>query len=258
MRWLLAALLLAGPAQGEVCRFQGAASYAGRIAVQVATTEAAGLLTVDVTARLDAAPWRLWDVQFLAQEISTWRGSVLQSVAVNGRYSANGTPRRQQWDVFTLGPAGLLATRAQAKTLGDFRKRYPSFVRVWDPARFAEPWLAAFPATQSERRPDLDLLPVPPGVRTPFALAFHWVRTLPPGPVPVFLPGWKRDALVEETLTSVPAGLRMALRHPAIGAGPAWAEVTLTPDRHIARLTFDVHAPAGEGAGWIAAAGCTQ
>ncbi len=249
---LLIAAGLAAPARAEVCRFEGTTSYAGRVQVRVATGEAAGLLTVDVTARLQASPWRLWDVQFLAQETSTWRAGVLQSVAVNGRYLVNGRPRRQQWDVFAPGREPL---RAQAKTESDFRKRYPAFLWAWDPSRFALPWLAAFPIAEAERRPDLDMAR-PADTRTPFALAFHWVRSLPPGPLTVFLPGWKRDAFVPETVTAVPGGLRMSLQHPAVGPGPAWAEVMLTPDRHIGRIRFEIHAPAGDGDGTITATGC--
>ena len=75
------------------------------VAVRTEVAEASGLLTVDVTTRLDAEPWWLWTVQYLTEEISTWRAGELQSVAVNNRYSVNGRPKRQQWDVF-IGGAG--------------------------------------------------------------------------------------------------------------------------------------------------------
>lgn len=263
---LIGALFLLAASPGlaaEVCQYAGATSQSGRVAVRTEVSEASGLVTVAVAVRLDASPWRLWDVQVLAEEISSWRGGELRSVAVNNRYIVNGRPRRQQWDVFTRGPDGLVASRVQAKTLADFRKRHPAFAVHWDMARFGQPWLADYPAAQPERRPDLDLgraaLPLQP--RTPLALAFHWSRWLPAAErtVPVFLPGWKRDARVDEAVAPVaPGRWRLTLRHPALrdGAG-SWAEAAVSAGHKLMRLTFNVEARAGHGQGWVDQAGCT-
>ena len=250
------------PAQAaEVCRYAGFASHRGQATVQTEVTSAGGLLTVNVLARLTAAPWRLWEIQFLAQEVSTWRNGELQSVAVNGRYSVNGRAKRQQWDVFARTPDGLQATRVQAKTLRDFARRHPAFAVHWDPAQFGRAWLADYPAAQPERRTDLDLprAAMPAGTRTPFALAFYWSRWLPAagGTVPVFLPGWKRDARLDAPVTPVaPGRWRMALRHPALDGASSWAEAAVSADHRLLRLTFDVRAPAGDGQGWVDGTGC--
>lgn len=263
---LIGALFLLAASPGlaaEVCQYAGATSQSGRVAVRTEVSEASGLVTVAVAVRLDASPWRLWDVQVLAEEISSWRGGELRSVAVNNRYIVNGRPRRQQWDVFTRGPDGLVASRVQAKTLADFRKRHPAFAVHWDMARFGQPWLADYPAAQPERRPDLDLgraaLPLQP--RTPLALAFHWSRWLPAAErtVPVFLPGWKRDAALDASVQ--PAGpdgrWRITLRHPALDrAQPSWADAVVSPDHQLRRLTFDIHAAAGDGQGWVDLVSC--
>ncbi len=255
---VLAACLMAAPAAAETCSFVGETSYRGRVAVTAAATETGGVLTVHVTARMDAAPWRLWDVQFLAEEISQWRGGVLQSVAVNGRYSVNGSVKRQQWDVFVPGPGGLVASRVQAKRLSDFSRRHPAFAAHWSPADFGRPWLGEFPMAQPERRPDLDLprTAMPAGVRTPLALAFYWSRFLTPGPVPVFLPGWKRDARVDEAVSGGGGRWHMTLAHPALaGSASSWAEAQVT-DGRLQRLTFEAHTPMGDGTGSVTALRC--
>ncbi len=260
---LIAALCCLPAARAaEVCRYDGKTSHSGRAAVRTEVMEANGLTTVDVTARLDAEPWWLWTVQYLTEEISTWRAGELQSVAVNNRYSVNGRVKRQQWDVFVRGPDGLAASRVQSKTLSEFRRRHPAFVAHWEPGSFGQAWLPDYPGAGPERRPDLDLgrAAMPPRLRTPYALAFYWSRFLPAagGAVPVFMPGWKRDARLDALVT--PAGVgrwRMALRHPALdGGAPSWAEAVVSADHRLLRLSFDVHAAAGDGQGWVDQSGC--
>ncbi len=245
----------------EVCHYAGLTSYSGHVAVRTEVSEARGLTTVAVTARLDAEPSWLWSIQYLAEEISTWRAGELQSVAVNNRYSANGQVRRQQWDVFVRGPDGLLASRVQSKSLSEFRRRHPAFAGHWEPGRFGEPWLPDYPAAQPERRPDLDLArpAMPPQTRTPYALAFYWSRWLPAAAatVPVFMPGWKRDARFDaQVALAAPRRWRLVLQSPALGAAPSSAEATVSADHHLLRLSFDVHAAAGAGQGWLDQTDC--
>lgn len=260
----LAAGLLARPASAraaEVCRYAGLTSHTGRVAVRAEASEAGGVTTLDVTARLDATYLWFWTVQYLAQEISTWRAGELQSVAVNNRTIINGRPSRQQWDVFTRGPAGLLASRVQSRSLPEFRRRHPAFAVHWDPGRFGEAWLPDYPAAQPERRPDLDLAQaaMAPRTRTPYALAFYWSRWLPGtgGTVPVFMPGWKRDARLDAAVVpAAPGRWRMVLRHPALGAAPSSAEAVVSADHQLLRLSFEVQAAAGSGQGWLDRTGC--
>jgi hypothetical protein len=251
----LLSLCLAPARAEEVCRYEGMASYSGRLAVQAEVSEAQGVTTVDVTARLDAKYLLFWKIQYLAEEISTWRAGELQSVAVNNRTIINGRPSRQQWDVFTRGPDGLAASRVQSRSLSEFRRRHPAFADHWDPGRFGQPWLPDYPAAQPERRTDLDLArsAMPPRTRTPYALAFYWSRWLPDasGTVPVFMPGWKRDArLHAEVAPAGPGRWSMSLRHPGDTA-PSSAEAVVSPDHQLLRLSFDVHAAAGSGQGWV-------
>ena len=185
----------------EVCRYAGTTDYAGHVSVTTDVSATHGLTRVDVALAFEATPMLWVHVQYLIEEVSTWRAGELESVAVNSRYSVGGHIVRQQGDEFERGTDGLQARRVQAKTLADFRRRHPLFVRHWDVVTFGLPWLADYPLASPERRPDLDLTgsPLPSGLRSPLALAFYWVRQLPSDgqDVPVFLPGFKTERLVE-------------------------------------------------------------
>src|SRR5208282_6591595 len=98
----------------------------------------------------------------------------------------------------------------------------------WDPATFGRPWLQDYQSALPERRPDLNLKssPIPAGLRSPLALAFYWVRWLPRGgrDVPVFLPGFKTDQLVELPITGASSAggfvWRTPLRYSALSERP--------------------------------------
>jgi len=260
---LAGALLVVQPAAAEVCRFAGTTSYAGQIAVVTEASLAGGLLTLDVTASLTAStPW-FSDLQYRTQEISIWRGGVLQSLAVNTRYGLDGTIKRQQWDVYTLRAGRLEARRVQAKTLPDFQRRHPAFARHWAPAAFGLPWLQDYGAAAPERRPDLDLASMPAGLRPPLAFAFYWSRFLAQGgqAVPVFLPGFKRDARADVPVGAAMAGegwqrWPVALRHPGLGAAPSTAAAWVSNDGRLLQLAFDVQGRPGAARGLIRAQGC--
>jgi len=99
---------------------------------------------------------------------------------------------------------------------------------------------------------------MPPRTRTPYALAFYWSRWLPDagGTVPVFMPGWKRDARFQaEVAPAGPGRWRMSLRHPG-DAAPSSAEAVVSADHRLQRLSFDVHAAAGSGQGWVERTEC--
>ncbi len=268
-----ASLPAADAAASEVCRFEGTTSHAGRVAATaVVATAADGRTVVDVALSLRASVWWIFDVQYLAEEVSTWRDGALLGVAVNNRTLADGRVVRQQWDVFTGGEAGLQGWRVQARTLAEFRHKHPGFVRHWDLASFGGAWLQDYATASPERRPDLDLLRAAtppdqwPGMRTPLAMAFYWTRWLPPAgqAVPVFLPGFKRDARADLAVApSVrsPTGAwqlwRARLRHPALGTSiPSEADAWVSPDRHLLALAFDVHARQGAARGVVRAVGC--
>ena len=99
---------------------------------------------------------------------------------------------------------------------------------------------------------------MPPGLGTPLLLAFWWVRWAgeKDRTVPVFLPGFKRNARMDVRVVSlgVEAGgllhLRSTVRHPqlsatAISAGEAW----IAPDHHLARITFEARVDHGSARG---------
>ncbi len=223
---------------------------------------------MDVVLSLRASVWWIFDAEYLAEEISTWRDGELTGVAVNNRTLSDGRAVRQQWDVFTRGTAGgLEGWRVQARTAAEFRRKHPAFARHWDPAAFGVAWLQDYRGAAPERRPDLDLPrgAMPPGLRTPLAAAFYWMRWLPPrnSALPIFLPGFKRDARVDLAVTPAavaPNGAwrmwRTPLRYPALEDGLSEAQAWVSPDGHLLQLAFDLHARQGHGQGVVRAVGC--
>ncbi len=250
---------------GERCRFSGTTDYAGHVAVTTDVSATGGDTRVDVAVAFEATP-ALWvHIRYLAQEVSTWRAGKLESVAVNNRYSVDGHIVRQQWDEFQLGAEGLQARRVQGKTLADFSRKHPAFVRYWDQAAFGLPWLADYASASPQPRPDLGLgaASLPSGLRSPLALAFYWVGRLPRGgqAVPVFLPGFKGERLVTLPIAAVvsPGGVRWStpLRHPALSETPASTATAWTSaDGHLLQLAFELHAPRGSARGLIRQEGC--
>ena len=135
----------------------------------------------------------------------------------------------------------------------------------WDPETFGAPWLQDYQAAVPERRPDLDLPAAihANALRTPFAMAFYWVRFLPPHgqDVTVFLPGFKADKVAELPISAVPSSDGLLwyapLRYPAFSLRPVSSATALTTrDGHLRELAFDLHGARGSARGLIRAQGC--
>lgn len=263
IRPLLLALLALAPeaAQAETCRFTGAASHGSIISAQADTTESDGLTTVNVTLNFAIDGW-VSDFRYLGQEITTWRGTELQSIAVNQRSISGGSITRQQWDVFTRRGPVFVAMRVQAKRLADFQQRHPGFVRHWSPATFGQPWLADYRHATPERRPDLDLPSA--NASTPLAFAFYWSRFLPSGgsAATLVLPGFKRNKQAELHLGPATSGdgwrrWSTPLRHPGLEDSPAsLAAAWVSNQNYLLQLGFDVHTEWASGQALIRAQGC--
>jgi hypothetical protein len=254
-----------GTASAEVCRFSGSTDYAGHVVVTTEVTAVGDTTVVDVAAAFDSKAMFLFGVHYLLEERSTWRGEQLENVAVNSRYLLGHRIVRQLWDEFRRAPDGMQGQRVQAKTLSDFRRRHPGFVQHWDPASFGQPWLGDYPSAPPDRRRDLDLhaSPVPPALRSPLALAFYWVRWLPRAgqDVPVFLPGFKAESLVEVPVAPAPAVTgtvwRAVLHYSSLSERqPSTASALISPDDHLERIVFDLHTVHGSGRGEIDQQGC--
>lgn len=271
LTWLLlactavVALRPAGASAAELCRFAGSTDHAGHVVVTSEVAAKDGATQVDVALTFDSTTMFWLPVRYRAEEVSVWRGGELESVAVNIRSLVGDYVVRQQWDNFQRAADGLQAYRVQAKTLAEFRLRHPGFVRHWDPATFGRPWLGDYPSASAERRADLDLkgAPLPPGLRSPLAMAFYWVRWLPAGggKVPVFLPGFKVGRLANLPISGTRfAGdtlWRAPLRHPALSvAQPSVATARTSADGHLLQLAFEVHEPSGSARGLINQEGC--
>jgi hypothetical protein len=266
--WIIAVvgLQLCGKASAaEICRFAGRTDYAGRVAISTVVTAARDNTVVDVAATFDSSAMFLFGVHYLLEEVSIWRGTQLEDVAVNSRYLLGHRIIRQQWDEFRRAADGMQAERVQAKTLADFRRHHPGFVQHWDPATFAQPWLRDYASAPPERRADLDLQvsPVPPALRSPMALAFYWVRRLPQitQDVPVFLPGFKSDRLVDVRIAPTPAATgilwRTVLHYSSLNEHePSIATALVSPDNHLLHLEFELHTVYGSGHGEIDQQGC--
>ena len=234
---------------GELCRFAGTTDYAGRLAVttNVDSHTADGTTTVDVVGRFTGTPMPFVHITYLMQEISTWKSDQLQSVAVNSRYILDGHVLRQEWDLFDRGADGLEAHRLQGKSLDDIRRRYPTFVRHWDPADFGQPWIHDYRLAGAERRRDLDLpaASVRPDLRSPLALAFYWSRRIPRSgqATAVFLPGFKKDKRVDLTIAAArpPSDGQLlwqtSVRYPALSmTHPSIAFARVSADGHLLQL----------------------
>ncbi len=264
----MATLLLSHAAWAEeTCRYTGSTSHSGQVTVQTKAATANNETTIDVAAWLSARSFGIIDWRYLYQEISTWKDGEVRSVAVNQRYSVFGSIRRQQWDLFNRTADGMTAYRVQAKTLADFRFKHPGFVSHWEPATFGRPWLPDYAAAPPERRADLDLprTAMPPGLGTPLALAFHWVRWAgqESKSIPVFLPGFKKNARIDVQVDAVGVEanglrhLRSTVRHPQlseteVSTGDAW----ISSDHQLVRVTFDAHGDRGSAQGELHLEGC--
>ena len=249
----------------EVCRFTGSTDYAGHVDVTTVVTTSGDRTTVDVAAIFNSTSMFLFGVHYLLEEVSTWRSGALENVAVNSRYLLGHRIVRQQWDEFQRGADGMQAECVQAKTLADFRRRHPGFVQHWDPATFGQPWLRDYSSAPPERRIDLDLhgTPLPSALRSPLALAFYWVRWLPRAgqDVPVFLPGFKADRLVEVPLAPAPSAegtaWRTVLHYRALSErDPSTASALVSPDHRLLRISVELHTVYGSGRGEITERDC--
>ncbi len=263
--WAVLVALASGSAHSETCRFAGTTSHDGHLDVRSEVTEAGGLVTVDVALVFSVSAW-LSDVRYLSEEISTWRRGTLQSVAVNNRTIVGGHVTRQQWDVMERAAAGgLAARRVQAKTRDDFARRHPAFLQHWPLDGFGQPWLQDYAAARPEPRADLGLAAgsMPADLRTPLALAFFWSRHLPAdgGTTPVFLPGFKHDALTGIAYGPATQGSgwrrwQITLRYPGLEGAPSIAAAWVSPDGYLLQLAADVHAQLGSGQALLRSQGC--
>jgi hypothetical protein len=267
---LIAALLGTITARAsEVCHFAGTTDYAGRIGVttNVNARVTDGTTTVDVIVHFIATPWPFVHIRYLMQEVSTWKSDQLQSVAANSRYLVGGHIVRQVWDLFDRGTDGLEAYRLQGKTLDDVRRKYPAFVRHWEPASFGQPWIQDYRLAGAERRPDLDLPVSSMGtdLRSPLALAFYWSRWIPRSgqAATVFLPGFKKDKRLDLTIGAAEPShdgqqvWQTSIRYPALGlAHASTAKAWISTDRHLLQLAGSVQSGSYTGDGVIRLEGC--
>ena len=247
----------------ETCHYAGTTDYDGQVAVTTTVEPTKDGTRVDVALTFDSVTMILFHVRYLIEEISFWRGSTLQSVAMNTRYLFSEHIVRQQWDVFRRAPDGLQGFRGQAKTLADFELKHPGFVRHWDPVTFAQPWTGDYQAAPPERRADLDLKGLPANLRSPLAMAFYWTRFLPKDgqDVAVFLPGFKKDRLAELPIRGTPSSGGMSwqapLRYPLLSPSPvSIGSAQTSADGHLLRLAFMLHQPRGSAQGEVHQQGC--
>ena len=267
---LLAACIVLAPAARagatETCTFSGRTDYGGRLRVVADSGTVGGRTELDVRLELNATPLPLIHTRYLMQEISSWRPNGIEQVAVNDRYSVDGHIVRQQWDVYDRAADGLHAFRVQGKRSGEFQRQHPEFMQFWNPDRFGQPWLGDYPRSTGARRPDLDLHQDPSSIRTPLALAFYWLRWLPPqgSVVPLFLPGFKEQKLVELAIGPVPgrlpggvSGWKAPIEYPYLSpVRPSAAFAWTSSDRHVRQLVFDLHGVEHSARGVVQEDGC--
>jgi hypothetical protein len=270
LAYLVAVHLSTNAHAAEVCHFLGTSDYSGRIDVTTNINNRVmdATTTVDVIAAFVATPLPFVHLNYLMEEISTWKSDQLQSVAVNSRYIVDSHIVRQEWDLFDRGPNGFEAYRLQGETLADFRRKYPAFVRHWDPTNFGQPWLQDYRLADPERRRDLDLpaSSMRPDLRSPLALAFYWSRRIPSSgqAATVFLPGFKKDKSVNLTIAAAepPRDGRQlwqtSIRYSALSKTHAsTAQAWISMDGHLLQLAGSVQSGSYSAYGVIRQENCT-
>lgn len=260
-------LLSRGAIAAESCRFTGKTDYNGQLVVVADAAIRAGRTQLNVRLDLDARPLPLIHTHYVMEEISSWSQSGIEQAAVNDRYTFDGHIVRQQWDVYDRVNDGLRAFRVQGKRAAQFQQQHPDFTRFWNPRMLGKPWLDAFPYSAKTRRPDLDLHHDPRAVRTPLALAFYWLRWLPRqgSVVPVFLPGFKEQKLVDLAIGPLSdrsvggqATWRAPIAYPYLSLSrPSMALARTSADRHLLQLLFELHGVEHSARGNVVADGCT-
>ncbi len=256
----IAAIMLATGerSDAEVCRFAGTTDPSGKVAVTADVTATNTTTRVVVAASFETTTFFWFHIRYLVEEVSTWRSGELETVGVNTRYILGGHVVRQTWDLFKRDKDGMRGYRVQGKNRTDFQRSHPGFVQHWDPSTFGQPWLDDYAAASPERRADLDLMtsPASSNLLSPLALAFYWVRWLPPGgqDEAVFLPGFKSDKLVDVPITAAAWNggtvWRTPLRYSVLSeAPPSIATAWISADRHLLQLALDLHEPRGAGRG---------
>jgi hypothetical protein len=263
----IAAMMLGMDARSdaEACRFAGTTDPSGKVAVTADVTGTNNTTQVDIAATFETTTMFWFPIHYLVEEVSIWRSGELETVGVNTRYLVGSHIVRQTWDLFKRDRDGMQGYRVQAKSRTDFQRRHPGFARHWDPSTFGQSWLDDYSAASPERRADLDLTtsPVSSNLLSPLALAFYWVRWLPPGALDkaVFLPGFKADKLVDVPMTAAAWNggtvWRTHLRYPVLSkAPPSIATAWMLADRHLLQLALDLHEPRGAGSGTLTQEGC--
>ena len=255
----------AGRAKAQTCRFAGATSYDGRLAITSVRSAVPGGVLVDVKLVLDAQPLPMFHTHYLMEEISLSGAHGLAWVGVNSRYRVDAHVVRQSWDLFVREPDGLKAWRIEGKRAGQFGRQHPLFAAHWDFSTFGQPWVEAFRHASPDRRADLDLDDMSDEVRVPLALAFDGVRGLPGRAVvvPVFLPGFKDRKRVDLAIGAAqPVGAGEVVRDAPLvypdlsGAVRSTADAWLALDGRVLQLAFDLHGRQYGARATIRALGC--
>ena len=246
----------------ETCRYSGSSDYNSQISVVSTAEKSGGALIVDVAASVTATQFLWVKLRYSMEERSVWRGGQLDDLAMNTRYSVGAHIVRQIWDRFQRSADGFHAWRVQGKKPAEFLSKYAGFAREWYTAAFGKPWVDDFQQLPPERRPDLDLPSgdAAPDLVTPFALAFYWDRFAPEGGLasPVFMAGFKTDKIMRIAISPGPGGAwRAPLHYVALSeTPPSNATAFVSSDRHLTRLTFELHGSAGSARGVVSQIAC--
>jgi hypothetical protein len=261
-------LLAAGPSRAaEVCRYAGSGDYRAQIGVVTIAERHGPETELRVLWDLTARALLVFHLHYRVEEISRWRGGVLQALGLNVRAFVNGRIIRQQWDLFERGAAGFAAWRMQARREDDFAARYGAFAAHWDQASFGAPWIDAYRAAHADRRPDLDLTAAeaPPDLVPPLAEAFYRVRAAPARAqtVALFLPGNKKqrraDIAVPPPAADAAGGhlWQVPLDSEKLGIRPgSAATLSISAAGALTKIVFTVSTALHAAAGEIQAQGC--
>ena len=246
----------------EVFQFRGNSYYSGKMSAQTRVSTSGNTTTVQVLFRIHATAALIVGIDYWMEELTTWSSGELQTAATNTRYMVNDEIKRQSWKAFTKNNNMFEGYKIESKHPDQFKSRYPLLATIWELSSFGKSWLPQFYPSSPDRRSDYDVA-VEPGLQTPLAFAFYYLRFLQnAAQVPVFVVGEEREKRVDLVLNSPEQLNGTKVWRVPFRAGPLKtadnkpARAEIGPDQQLHRLKLSMVHTMGSAEGELISEGC--